>query len=981
VSRDSVDFKIEANEIPPESLLIRAAAESYDTPQRTVERGKPNAPPKDAPALDHRSHLNQIEAALNSILAAARSSVGGKGSITEAAHRQKAPEGYERARSHPEPRVQPQRPDAFGDATSRLGRGGLSFMHPDDEVGAGVVARLDERRPREAGRPPRSQPPSTSDELQTEISKVSETLRDLDSHGSIGALGQAICSLTQEIEASRSEGIGEPVFQTLERLVGELKHSIALIDPRERIGAVKRQVKGLSANSPGIPAEQELPTEGNEPQLPRFVEDVSRQRPGGRKNLGEIRAFRDGTGEAVSEIEQRLDAIAAKVEEAIAEARDKGHYEALSQRIESVRQELTVRIAEAWLAPDTKPLEELLLNLSEKLDKLQKPQGEKQAIEALEQQVSELGEQFDRSNASLSSVANIEGTIGELLVEMERIPNVAFEAAENAARSVLKERGYNSEISQELERLRSFHDEADQRTLSTLTTVHDVLKKLVDRLGIVEEALSNRPKPSEPFASRAAPGFTFQQHDLERSAQPETEGVKNHRTDPQGVATGRADPDETPHEPGDRFIGLRGSLPGLKERPPRKEQGSRQTTSQSPEPEIAPLRSDLAVAARHADPPRQKLNFVTEHKGLLLFSLVAIFASLGTYLIIGTMSKGQPANVSQNAGDVIATNTTPQEASAPPSSLLAPASSSAPLTSSPMPQASEPPPEASASTPSAPQASAPVQPASAPVHITSVAATPSPAEWSAEPTTELAPNAVSLAEKPKNTALTIARADLQVEAESGNPKAQFALAMDYAEGRQMPRDLTAAAQWFRKAAAQGLAPAQLRLAFLYQKGWGVQRDLDKARVWYLKAAEQGNVTAMHDLAVLAADSKPDYTIAAQWFKKAADYGLLNSQFDLALLLSRGLGVQQNLVSAYAWFAIAAAQGDNDAAKWRDALGAKLDPDQLATARAMASSFRAKAPDTAANDDHPLATAWQDPTRTPASGDNKAPEPEASDFDP
>ncbi len=197
----------------------------------------------------------------------------------------------------------------------------------------------------------------------------------------------------------------------------------------------------------------------------------------------------------------------------------------------------------------------------------------------------------------------------------------------------------------------------------------------------------------------------------------------------------------------------------------------------------------------------------------------------------------------------------------------------------------------------------------------------------------------------------------------------------------MPRDLVTAAQWYRKAAERGLAPAQLRLAFLYQKGVGVQRDLDRARAWYLRAAEQGNVTAMHNLAVLTADNKPDYATAAQWFKKAAEYGLLNSQFNLALLLSRGLGVQQNLVAAYAWFAIAAAQGDNDAAMRRDDLGARLNSDQLATARAMAASFRAKTPDAAANDDQPLAAAWPAPTSGPISGESGAPQPEVSEFEP
>ena len=76
---------------------------------------------------------------------------------------------------------------------------------------------------------------------------------------------------------------------------------------------------------------------------------------------------------------------------------------------------------------------------------------------------------------------------------------------------------------------------------------------------------------------------------------------------------------------------------------------------------------------------------------------------------------------------------------------------------------------------------------------------------------------------------------------------------------------------------------------------------------------------MHNLAVLLADGdgKPDYESAATWFRKAAQYGVHDSQFNLAILLARGMGVQQSLVQSYQWFAIAAAQGDADAAAKRD----------------------------------------------------------------
>ena len=101
----------------------------------------------------------------------------------------------------------------------------------------------------------------------------------------------------------------------------------------------------------------------------------------------------------------------------------------------------------------------------------------------------------------------------------------------------------------------------------------------------------------------------------------------------------------------------------------------------------------------------------------------------------------------------------------------------------------------------------------------------------------------------------------------------------------------------------------------YEKGLGVARDLDKAQALYQKAAVQGNIRAMHNLAVLAADGgdsgRPDYATAAHWFKQAADYGVRDSQYNYAVLLARGMGVQQDFVASYVWFAVAAKQGDQD----------------------------------------------------------------------
>jgi localization factor PodJL len=117
---------------------------------------------------------------------------------------------------------------------------------------------------------------------------------------------------------------------------------------------------------------------------------------------------------------------------------------------------------------------------------------------------------------------------------------------------------------------------------------------------------------------------------------------------------------------------------------------------------------------------------------------------------------------------------------------------------------------------------------------------------------------------------------------------------------------------------------------------------------------QGHVRAMHNLAVMLAESgaaggKPDYTSAATWFRKAAEYGVRDSQYNLAVLQARGLGVTQDLNQAYGWFAAAAAQGDDDAGRKRDEVAGKLAPKDLAAARSAAEAWKARVPDAAVND--------------------------------
>ena len=108
---------------------------------------------------------------------------------------------------------------------------------------------------------------------------------------------------------------------------------------------------------------------------------------------------------------------------------------------------------------------------------------------------------------------------------------------------------------------------------------------------------------------------------------------------------------------------------------------------------------------------------------------------------------------------------------------------------------------------------------------------------------------------------------------------------------------------------------------------------------------------MHFLAIAYAEgvgTTKDLPEAARWFERAAALGAVNSQFNLAVLYERGMGVQQSLTTAYKWYAVAASQGDHEAEARVTALASTLRPDDLASAKAAAESFKPEALDPAAN---------------------------------
>jgi TPR repeat protein len=84
-------------------------------------------------------------------------------------------------------------------------------------------------------------------------------------------------------------------------------------------------------------------------------------------------------------------------------------------------------------------------------------------------------------------------------------------------------------------------------------------------------------------------------------------------------------------------------------------------------------------------------------------------------------------------------------------------------------------------------------------------------------------------------------------AEAGDVRAQFMMCTIYEQGLGVPKDLAAAAEWYRRAAAAGNASAQYNLGVFYQFGKGVPKDPAKAARLLRQAAEQGHGRAQNNL--------------------------------------------------------------------------------------------------------------------------------------
>ena len=118
-------------------------------------------------------------------------------------------------------------------------------------------------------------------------------------------------------------------------------------------------------------------------------------------------------------------------------------------------------------------------------------------------------------------------------------------------------------------------------------------------------------------------------------------------------------------------------------------------------------------------------------------------------------------------------------------------------------------------------------------------------------------------------------------------------------------------RWVMHAAQLGDADAQATLAQLLLDGRGVQKDEALALSWFRIAARQRHPMAINMIGRCLENGwgcTVDLEDSALHYRKAADLGLDWGMYNYGQLLTRGRGVERDLVAAYELFARAAGKG-------------------------------------------------------------------------
>jgi localization factor PodJL len=562
----------------------------------------------------------------------------------------------------------------------------------------------------------------------------------------------------------------------------------------------------------------------------------------------------------------------------------------------------------------------------------------------LEDAMRKVVDRLDASEAKLAGIGNIERNISDLSQEFSKARANAMDVAERAAKNALRE-------------LQSARNEGPLMPGPAMPRAAAPMPPVV--------AAPSLEPPMPPATERALPGESLQIRSI-RTAAPRAVPAPEPQTAarfsrPVAVAESEELPADYPLEPGS-------GVPHARQTPiaQRIAQSEAAVAEIELKPDDAGQRASdyIAAARRAAQAAAAEANAEGQAPGSK-FSVGALFARGRRALLLGLavtlIAFGAVRFIDFGALNPFAGETKTAPAARKDSPAPAAPAPQTPPPATQTPEAAPTPPQQRSVLPGTVDPTAAVAPPAgniAPqINPSLLAQQPDPSV-----TNQIAP-IVPVRQQQANVSAApivnealpagIGNAALRNAALQGDPNAAIEIADRFLNGTGVAANPAESLRWLERAAAKGSPVAAFRVGMAYEKGLGVAKDRTQARTLYTLAADSGHVKAMHNLAVLiaetpAADGKPDFAAALVWFRKAAEFGLRDSQYNLGVLYARGLGGPQNLTESYRWFSLAANQGDPDAAKKRDEVAARLDQQTLVAARLAVQTWQPQTPNEAIN---------------------------------
>lgn len=180
--------------------------------------------------------------------------------------------------------------------------------------------------------------------------------------------------------------------------------------------------------------------------------------------------------------------------------------------------------------------------------------------------------------------------------------------------------------------------------------------------------------------------------------------------------------------------------------------------------------------------------------------------------------------------------------------------------------------------------------------------------------------------------------------------AGIAAAADFAAGMRahLEKKYSESRRIFDALAQGGDAQAQFMMGTIYEQGLGVPKDLAAAARWYRKSAEAGNASAQYNLGIFHQFGKgveKDPAEAARLLRLAAEQGHGRAQNNLSTFYFTGIGVPRDPAEAWKWLTLSAdglkGKGREIALENRAVIEREMTPEQIAAARQRTAAWRQK----------------------------------------